>query len=126
MVVDVGWMVACAKEGVLASGWASSLYRFQRVYREMISWDIALMRGRETDSSERKVMGSCWVFFSFIGGVEDVVLVVLLRLDRRGFCGSSWVLVEGEEGELEVEVDEEEERRGVIMDRVGLCRMNVR
>jgi len=54
------------REGILASGFVSSLYRSQRVYNEMISWEMVLMREKEILSSERKVIGSCCGFFSVV------------------------------------------------------------
>lgn len=77
------------------------------------------MRGREMVNSERNVIGSC-------GAGELVVVEVeeeedVLRVERRGFwCSGSVVAVVDGEGE------EEEERRGVMRVRVGLCRMKVR
>lgn len=78
------------------------------------------MSGRETFSSERKVMGSCCVggFLSVLVCEEDAAL----REERRGLVdGESVVCWEG----VGVVVGEGE-RRGVMVARVGVWRMNVR
>jgi hypothetical protein len=65
-----------------ASGWASSLYRSQRVYRDMISWEMVATRGREMFSSERNVIGSCCCWMGGMGaeGSEDELWRVDLRM----------------------------------------------